>query len=377
MRKTSVWLGIMFALVGGAPTLAQQPQPPSAQQPPAQQSRAARELNRQPGLTAGQAGGERRPEEPPFGSRILPLLGFDSSRAPRPETRDYGGINRLAPLAPPAFQPETLALPRLPQPLLRQSAPAAPQSAPAAPQSALAAPQSPPVRLNAAASLNPLSGTLSDPNAPSAAPDPAAPARPGAPSPASPFQPLGGFAGAPLGNYTGAPLNAYPGASLGAFIGAPAGAFIGQPLDAAPGAPLSAAPAAPLNSYAGPPLNAATGVPLFVYIGPPQGSLPAVFGDPLLALTAADALALRLLVMDLTLLSLTPQPLTPNALAPLAFAAPPVPVSGQPSDASRSADQPPPFSRVITPNAPPGAPPASRTQTPPARNDGTAMPILP
>lgn len=363
MRKTSVWLGIMFALVGGAPTLAQQPQPPPAQQPPAQRSPAARELNRQPGLTAGQAGGERRPEEPPFGSRILPLLGFDSSRAPRPETRDYGGINRLAPLAPPAFQPETLALPRLPQPLLRQSAPAAPQS--------------PPVRLNAAASLNPLSGTLSDPNAPSAAPNPAAPARPGAPSPASPFQPLGGFAGAPLGNYTGAPLNAYPGASLGAFIGAPAGAFIGQPLDAAPGAPLSAAPAAPLNSYVGPPLNAATGVPLFAYIGPPQGSLPALFGDSLLNLTAADALALRLLVMDLTLLSLTPQPLTPNALAPLAFAAPPAPGSGQPSDASRSADQPPPFSRVITPNAPPGAPPAARTQTAPARTGGTALPILP
>lgn len=363
MRKTSVWLGILFTLVGGAPPLAQQPQNPPAQQPPAQRPPAAREQNRQPGLTGGQAGGERRPEELPFGSRILPLLGFDSSRAPRPETRDYGGINRLVPLAPAAFQPETLALPRLPQPLLRQSAPAAPQSLP--------------VRLNAATSLNPLSGAPSEQSASSAAPNPAAPARPGSPSSASPFQPLGGFAGAPLGNYTGVPMNAYPGAPLGALIGAPAGAFIGQPLDAAPGAPLSATPAAPLNSDAGLPLNTATGVPLFAYIGSPQGTLPALFGDPLLNLTAAETLALRLSVIDLTLRDLMPQPLTSNALAPLAFAAPPTPSSGQTPNSSRSADQPPPFSRVIAPNAPQGTPPATRTQTAPTRNDATALPILP
>jgi hypothetical protein len=369
MRKISVWLGVVLALVGSAPTIAQEPQnppvqpPPAERQRPAQQPPAARERNRQPGQNAGgQNTGERKQEEQPFGSRILPLLGFDNSRAPRQETLNYGGINRLAPLAAPAFQPEMLALPRLPQPVLRQNAPAAPQP--------------PPVRLNATLSLNPLSGSLSEQNAPTATQRPAAPSRPGLPSAATPLNPLGSFTGSPLGNYTGGPLNAYPGAPLGTFLGAPTGAFIGQPLDAYTGAPLSATPAAPLNSYPGPPLNAVPGGPLFAYFGPPQGSFPAVFGDPLLSLATDEALVLRLSVMDMTLLSLAPQALTPNTLAPLAFAAPPAAVPGQ-VDASQSAELPPPFSRVIAPKVPSGTPPANRTETPPARSGSMALPILP
>jgi hypothetical protein len=349
MRKPSVWLGVVCALLISA-TMRGQQQPP------------AREQSRPTSPTGGQNIGERSQQEQPFGSRILPPLGYDSIPAPRPQTRDYGGINRLAPLTPPAFQPETLALTRLPQPILRQNAPAAPPP--------------PPVRLPPAISLNLPSGTLPEQVTPSAVPNPVAPARPGSPSAASPFQPLGSSTGMPLGSYAGAPLNAYLSAPLGAFIGAPTGASIGLPLNAYLGAPLNATPAAPFNGYLGPPLNAAPGGPLFAYIGPPQGSPPAVFGDPLLSLAAAEALVLRLSVMDMTLLNLPTQPLTPNALAPLAFAAPPAAGSGQTSDASRSADQPP-FSRVIAPKAPAGTPPATRTEAPPARSGSMALPIVP